>query len=80
MTKAEIIEKAKAVLSEEFEVAQEKMAHEASLREVLDLDSLDIVDLVVLVERDFGLKMTKEELMEIRTFSDLYGFLEKKGA
>lgn len=75
MTREELIGKVNAILSEEFEVEQEKMLPDASLADVLDLDSLDIVDVVVMVEKNFGYVMKKEDFAGIRTFSDFYSFL-----
>lgn len=75
MTREELVEKVNAILSEEFEVEQEKMLPDASLVDVLDLDSLDIVDVVVMVEKNFGYVMKKEDFAGIRTFSDFYSFL-----
>ncbi len=65
-----------AVLAEEFELDPEKMGPEATLYEDLGLDSLDAVDMVVVLEKTFGMKMTDEEaLRSIRTMDDLVGFL-----
>lgn len=75
MTREELVEKVNAILSEEFEVEREKMLPDASLVDVLDLDSLDIVDVVVMVEKNFGYVMKKEDFAGIRTFSDFYSFL-----
>ena len=47
MTLEEIIEKATTVLAEEFEVETSEITPEASLKETLDLDSLDLVDVVL---------------------------------
>ena len=49
MTREELIEKVNEALSEEFETPKEDMLPDAPMMEVLDLDSLDIVDVVVLV-------------------------------
>lgn len=78
MNKEELIEKVNSILSEEFETDTACMTPDASLMETLDLDSLDIVDLVVLVEKHFGFVMKKEDFTGIRTFSDFYGFLEQR--
>ncbi len=44
----------------------------------LELDSLDVVDMVVLIEKHFGLKMSKQDFSEIRTFGNLYDFVGSK--
>ena len=75
MTKEELINKVNEVLSEEFEADVADMQPDASLMGVLDLDSLDIVDVVVLVEKNFGYVMKKEDFASVKTFSDFYDFL-----
>lgn len=78
MNREELIEKVNDILAEEFEVDPKEMLPDAPLMETLDLDSLDIVDIVVLVEKNFGYVMKKEDFKGIRTFSDFYGFLASK--
>ncbi|MBA3705256.1 MAG: acyl carrier protein, partial [Bacteroidetes bacterium] len=57
MKQEEIIEKINGFLADEFEVDREKIKPDANLRETLDLDSLDYVDLVVIIESNFGFKV-----------------------
>lgn len=64
------------VLSEEFELDPEEMVPEATLYEDLGLDSLDAVDMVVVLEKTFSMKLTDEKaLRSIRTLDDLFCFL-----
>ncbi len=78
MDRQHLIDRARKIMAEEFEVDIDRITDEAPLAETLDLDSLDIVDMVVLVEEHFGFKMTKEDLSCIRSFSDFYDVLERK--
>lgn len=75
MTNEEIIEKIKQTLSEEFEVDVEKMLPEANLMETLELDSLDLVDMVVLIEQNFGFTVTGKDFVDVKTFQDFYSFI-----
>ncbi len=75
MTNEEIIGKINEFLSEEFEVSPDKLVPDATLKETLDLDSLDYVDLVVLLESNFPIKVKQEDFISIRTFSDLYTYV-----
>lgn len=75
MTREELINKVNEVLSEEFEADVADMQPDASLMGVLDLDSLDMVDVVVLVEKNFGYVMKKEDFTSVKTFADFYDFL-----
>ena len=80
MTQEEIIAKINEFLVDEFEVDADVIKPEAPLQETLDLDSLDYVDLVVVIESNFGFKVKGEDFMEIRTFQDFYDYiLEKVG-
>ena len=78
MTQNEIIAKAKDVLADEFEVEIETITPEAALKETLGLDSLDLVDVVVLIEQNFGVTLTANDFIGVVTFEDFYNMLEKK--
>lgn len=78
MTREEIISTVKEFLSEEFEVEKSIIVPQANLKDTLDLDSLDYVDLVVVIEENFGFKVTGEDFVGIVTFDDFYTLVEKK--
>lgn len=78
MTKEEIISKIKEFLVEEFEVDLTKIEPEANMRETLDLDSLDYVDLVVVIESNFGFKVVGEDFVNINTFQNFYDYCFQK--
>ncbi|MBA3827672.1 MAG: acyl carrier protein [Taibaiella sp.] len=71
----EIIEKINNIFVEEFEVNAEQISPDASLKETLDLDSLDYIDLVVLTEVNFGCKVKPEDFNNIKTFQDFYQYI-----
>ncbi|MDR2038301.1 MAG: phosphopantetheine-binding protein [Bacteroidales bacterium] len=75
MTREEIANRINTVLAEDFEVKLESINPEASMKEVLDLDSLDYVDLVVLLEQNFGLRVKGSDFAEISTFEDFYQYI-----
>ncbi len=78
MTQAEIIEKINEFLVEEFEVDAAKIVPDANLRETLELDSLDYVDLVVIIESNFGFKVVAEDFINIHTFQNFYDYINRK--
>ena len=80
MRHEEIVTKVNQILAEEFEVELSLLQPTATLKEVLDLDSLDYVDLVVLLESNFAMKVKQEDFTTIRTFSDLYSYIATKTA
>jgi acyl carrier protein len=75
MNREEIIGKINSFLVEEFEVDESKITPEAPLKETLEMDSLDFVDLVVVIESNFGIKVKGEDFVNIRTFQDFYDFI-----
>lgn len=78
MTKEDIIEKSNSFFIDEFEVDGSKINPSANLRETLDLDSLDYVDLVVVIESNFGFKVKGEDFVNINTFDDFYNYCFNK--
>jgi acyl carrier protein len=75
MDKKAIIEKINGFLVEEFEVDGTKITPEANLRETLELDSLDYIDLVVVIESNFGFKVKPEDFATITTFQNFYDYV-----
>ena len=71
-------EKVKAFLVEELEIDEEKITTDATLKNDLGIDSLEVVDVVVLVENEFGYKMKPEDFKTLKTFGQFCQFLEEK--
>ena len=78
MTNNEIIEKIHEFLIEEFEVEAEKLTPEANLKETLGLDSLDYIDLVVVMEKNLHIKVDPADLIDIHSIGDLYSYVTGK--
>jgi acyl carrier protein len=79
MQNEEIVEKINSFLADEFEIDADKMLPEANLRETLDLDSLDYIDLVVVIESNFQIKVKPEDFTNIVTFQDFYDYVIYNG-
>lgn len=71
----ETINRINAFLAEEFEVDAEKIIPDANLKDTLQLDSLDYIDLVVAIESNFAFKVKPEDFTGITTFQDLYDYV-----
>ena len=71
----EIVDKINGFLSEEFEVDIDRITPEANLRQVLELDSLDYIDLVVVIENNFSFKVKPEDFTGIISFRDFYEYI-----
>ena len=78
MEKEVIVEKVNYFLVDEFEVEEDDIVPEANLKDTLELDSLDFVDLVVSVESNFGVKLTGEDFVGINTLQDFYNLIDRK--
>lgn len=73
MTDAEIIKTINDSMVKEFELEPEKMTLDSHLVKDLGMDSLDFVDLVVILQTAFGVKLRDEpEVKQIQTLGDLY--------
>lgn len=78
ITREEIIKQTNEALKKEFEFKDEQLAPTAQLRDDLGLDSLDAVDMVVVLEQKFGVTLRQGyDLRTIVTLNDLYDFIEK---
>lgn len=78
MTKEVIIKKINDFLVDEFEVDPKNITPEANLKDTLELDSLDFVDLVVSIESNFGVKLVGEDFINVTSLQDFYNLIEKK--
>ena len=77
MQRSEIIERVNEVFLDDFEMELEQLTPEANLFLELGLDSLDVVDLVVALQKKFNVSIRDDErIRDIRTLQDLYGFIE----
>ncbi|RBL88622.1 MULTISPECIES: acyl carrier protein [Chitinophaga] len=71
----EIITVTNKFLVEEFEANPTDIKPEANLKSTLDLDSLDYIDMVVVIEDNFGFKVKPEDFQSIVTFQDFYDYV-----
>ncbi len=75
MDKEEIINKINTFLVEEFEIEAEQLKPDALLKTDLGIDSLDFVDIIVIIEKNFGFKVKGEEMANVRTLQDFYDYV-----
>lgn len=76
MSIEEIKDKVSSFLIEELEIDQDKIRDDARLKEDLGIDSLEVVDVVVLVDEEFGFKMKPEDFRELKTLSQFCAFIQ----
>lgn len=78
MTRTVIEEKVKAFLIDDLEIDEDKISNDALLKDDMGIDSLDFVDIVVIVERNFGFKIVPEEMQNVKTLSQFCDYIEGK--
>lgn len=78
MNRTEIEEKVREFLIEDLEVEEENIHPDALLKDDLGIDSLDFVDIVVIIERKFGFKIKPEEMAGVNTLQKFCDYLESK--
>jgi acyl carrier protein len=71
-------EKIIEIIMEQLDVTKEECVPEAAFIDDLGADSLDIVELVMAMEENFGIEITDDELMKIRTIQDVIDFIKRK--
>lgn len=76
MTREQIISEINSELAEEFEIEESTIVPDAPIYETLQLDSLSLVDLIGIVQAKYGVLISKTELPTIKTFSNLYDYIE----
>jgi len=74
----EIIQTTNSFLVEEFEADETLITPDANLKEVLDLDSLDYIDLVVALEGNFHFKVQPGDFAPLVTFRDFYNYIQEQ--
>ena len=73
-----MIKKMVEILADEFEVDAETIQPEANIKETMHLDSLSLVDMVALVNEEFGVEIKGQSVGQVKTFANLYDFVFDK--
>jgi acyl carrier protein len=78
LTADKIIQVINDFIQEEFEVDKSRIIPTADLKSTLDLDSLDYIDLVVVMEKNLHIKVDPADLADIYSIQDLYDYVIAK--
>ena len=78
MAKDEIFDKLKELVVDQLGVEEDEVTMEATMQDDLGADSLDLVDLVMSVEEEFGVKVADEDLENIKTVGDIVNYIEER--
>jgi acyl carrier protein len=75
MDKEDIIKIINSLLIEEFEIEEKEISPNARLKDDLGLESLDFVDIAVLVKKKFGITLKGKDVTSIKTMGNLYDYI-----
>ena len=78
MQKEDIVAKVNVFFVDEFELDSDQLEPDALLKDDLDIESLDFVDIAVLIEKEFKFKMRTEEMTKLKTLDDLYNYIQQQ--
>lgn len=73
-----VLEKVKTILSEQFDVEEDNITMETSIVNDLGADSLDVVDLLMNIDDEFGVEVPDEDVEKVKTVEDLVNYIEAR--
>ncbi|CEI84331.1 acyl carrier protein [Oceanobacillus oncorhynchi subsp. incaldanensis] len=75
---ADVFEQVKSIISDRLDVDEEKVVLEASFKDDLEADSLDVVELVMELEDEFDIEIADEDAEKINTVGDAVDYINSK--
>lgn len=72
-----VIDRVNQILVDEFELDSDAVVPEATLRDDLQLDSLDGMDLIVALEKEFDVRVDEKELLKLQTVGDVHAYIRQ---
>ena len=72
-----ILERLKEIVSEQLEIDAESITADTRLNEDLNADSLDVVEMLMALEDEFGVDIPDEEIEKMKTIGDVVNFIQK---
>ena len=76
-SREEVFERVKEVLTEQLGIEESDITEEASFQEDLDADSLDLVELIMSLEEEFGMEISDEEAEKIVSVQDAVDYINE---
>jgi acyl carrier protein len=76
MDRQHIITTVNDFLIDEFEIEPGLIKESSLLKDELEIESLDLVDIIVMIEKEFKVKVKPEEIVKVKTMHELYDFIE----
>lgn len=72
-----VLDQIKKILVETMDIEEEKITLDANLKDDLNLDSLDSVELIMSAEEEFGIEIPDEDVMNFKTVNDIVNYIEE---
>ena len=72
-----VLDQIKKILVETMDIEEEKITLDAELKDDLNLDSLDSVELIMSAEEEFGIEIPDEDVMNFKTVNDIVNYIEE---
>ena len=73
----QIFEKIRAILAEQLDIDEDRITMDSNLAEYFDADSLDVVDVIMSLEDEFGIEVPDEDIEDLHTVDDVVRFVEE---
>ena len=74
-----MLEKMKEIIADQLSVSEDEVTLEASFKDDLDADSLDLFELVMALEEEYDVEIQSDDLAELNTVGDVINYLKDKG-
>lgn len=74
-----MLEKVKEIIAEQLNISESEISAESNFKDDLGADSLDLFELVMSLEEEYGIEIPSEDLEKIATVSDVIEYLNAKG-
>ena len=74
-----MLEKVKEIIAEQLNISESEISAESNFKDDLGADSLDLFELVMSLEEEYGIEIPSEDLEKIATVSDVMEYLKAKG-
>lgn len=78
MTRQEIFQKLSKIVSQKLQIQESEIKEDSSFVDDFGADSLDLVELIMKIEEEFGIEISDEESQKILTVKDAIDFIEQK--
>ena len=72
-----VLDQIKEILKDTMDIDESKITLDAKLKEDLEFDSLDSVELIMSAEEEFGIEIPDEDVMNFKTVNDIVNYIEE---